>query len=342
MSAYKKLNRQDVFISDYTAKKQWTANSRTLDEYDIDFIRAFSSSFWRDYPNDIYDGRSAQLVWNSINQLYYADTYGESQFSGSRELFLQTSLNESGSRVLREQATVLSIPRKKIGVGISPETFVLFPEQTSSNNYVEDNFVAHHIHGDNEYVATFETVYGGKGIDSGDYIVSESFYVTESVAGTPGQYIDIDHDQQSTTIIDNGEGSLIFSGSKLVYTVDEKIIGDSVYTHGQTIMSEQEIAQYYSTYLKPSLRWKSTQPIYTYNVHCKVNDSEMNFTFNPSAQTGSDGQLLNNVTGSSFTPYVTTIGLYNDNNELLAVAKTGVPVPKSQNSDMTFVVKLDI
>jgi len=68
----------------------------------------------------------------------------------------------------------------------------------------------------------------------------------------------------------------------------------------------------------------------------------LNFTYNPSAVTGSYGQLQDNVKDSNFTPFVTTIGLYNDANELIAVAKTGRPIPKTKNTDMTFVVKLDL
>ena len=68
----------------------------------------------------------------------------------------------------------------------------------------------------------------------------------------------------------------------------------------------------------------------------------MNFTQNPSSIKSSDGILKDNVTGSSFNPYITTVGLYNDSNELLAVAKLGQPLPKSEDTDMTFVIKLDM
>ena len=40
--------------------------------------------------------------------------------------------------------------------------------------------------------------------------------------------------------------------------------------------------------------------------------------------------------------YITTIGLYNDANELVAVAKMGQPLPKSADTDMSMVVKLDV
>lgn len=39
--------------------------------------------------------------------------------------------------------------------------------------------------------------------------------------------------------------------------------------------------------------------------------------------------------------YITTVGLYNDNNELVAVAKTSVPILKSFDTETLIKVKLD-
>ena len=99
------------------------------------------------------------------------------------------------------------------------------------------------------------------------------------------------------------------------------------------------------------ISFNARQPIHTLNVHCRVLDSEMNHTSNPSAMTSqsldelisrSGGTYISEVTGSAFQPYVTTIGLYNDSNDLIAVGKLGRPTPKSQNTDMTFVIRLDM
>ena len=48
------------------------------------------------------------------------------------------------------------------------------------------------------------------------------------------------------------------------------------------------------------------------------------------------------VTHSFFAPYVTTIGLYNDMNELLAVAKTSRPVRNDPELALSFVVRFDV
>ena len=47
------------------------------------------------------------------------------------------------------------------------------------------------------------------------------------------------------------------------------------------------------------------------------------------------------ATGSDFMPYVTTVGIYNDNNELLLVGKFAQPIQMSSVTDTTFVVRYD-
>jgi hypothetical protein len=91
------------------------------------------------------------------------------------------------------------------------------------------------------------------------------------------------------------------------------------------------------------LTFQNEHTIYENEVRCVVRESEYNLTYNPSLVTGSysNGELLPFSTGSAFNPYVTTIGLYNDENELLAVAKLAKPIMVSQNTDMTFIVKYD-
>jgi hypothetical protein len=48
------------------------------------------------------------------------------------------------------------------------------------------------------------------------------------------------------------------------------------------------------------------------------------------------------VTGSEFKPYVTDIGLYNEDNELLAHGKLGKPIRLSDDIETTFVVRFDV
>ncbi len=96
--------------------------------------------------------------------------------------------------------------------------------------------------------------------------------------------------------------------------------------------------------------------VYEQNVICHVKDNEFNLSYNPTLLqdnlfSGSNfksqslntplPQIKNFATASYFEPYVTTIGLYNEQNDLLAVAKLSQAIPISQNTDMTFIVKYD-
>jgi len=63
---------------------------------------------------------------------------------------------------------------------------------------------------------------------------------------------------------------------------------------------------------------------------------------NSSSATAASGQSLGGLFDSgTLTPYVTSIGLYNRNFELLAIAKLANPVPRTKNVDQTFIVKFD-
>jgi hypothetical protein len=93
-----------------------------------------------------------------------------------------------------------------------------------------------------------------------------------------------------------------------------------------------------------SLSFKNEHILQENEVRCLVNESDFNLTYNPTIVTGSyiSGNVRDFATGSDFHPYTTQIGLYNDNNELLAIAKFGKPILISPDTDMTFVVKYDV
>ncbi len=53
------------------------------------------------------------------------------------------------------------------------------------------------------------------------------------------------------------------------------------------------------------------------------------------------GVYSNFVTHSAFNPYITSIGLYDDNRELLAVAKLARPIKKPKEYDISFTIRFD-
>ena len=77
------------------------------------------------------------------------------------------------------------------------------------------------------------------------------------------------------------------------------------------------------------------------NYFCRVNNKKYNFSSNPTFATGSTGDFTNATFFKDPKVYITTVGLYNDDNELLAVAKLSKPVLKSYSREAIIKVKLD-
>lgn len=309
MGAYKKLNQQDAYISTYTARKSWIASGSQYQELGIQNITGISGSgAYIPVSSSVEDSR---LVFQSIHHLYYSN-FSSSIIPTSKSFdnYLQSSFNVSGSRYLNEQVTVFSLPKEIFGTHIEPTSVILSvdPPPTSGSdfvlpNYVTDGGVDSDLPADNEYTVPAVSILG-----SG-----------------------------STAILDDGEGNLYLNNaSPRVY------VGNVIYPHGNIILTNNYIASLFVKDYNAIIQWKSNLPLFTHNYHCRVKANELNFTLNKTAVDKTTGQIKDNISGSAFQPYVSTIGLYNDANELVAVAKTASPIPKSTDTDMSFHIKLDM
>jgi hypothetical protein len=76
-------------------------------------------------------------------------------------------------------------------------------------------------------------------------------------------------------------------------------------------------------------------------VFVRPRSSEYNYSSNPSFISGSTGEVLYPLFINSPTTYITTVGLYNTTNELLAVAKLSRPLEKDFTKESLVRVKLD-
>ena len=72
----------------------------------------------------------------------------------------------------------------------------------------------------------------------------------------------------------------------------------------------------------------------------RVRNSDYNYTTNPSIITGSGDFVYSNFINSPQT-YITTVGLYNNDNDLLAVAKLSKPLVKDFTKEALIRIKLD-
>jgi hypothetical protein len=85
---------------------------------------------------------------------------------------------------------------------------------------------------------------------------------------------------------------------------------------------------------------RSEETVTSNYVFVRVRNSEYNYSTNPSNISGS-GELLWNIMVNSPQAYMTTIGMYNDNNDLLGVAKLSRPLLKDFTKEALLRIKLD-
>jgi len=105
--------------------------------------------------------------------------------------------------------------------------------------------------------------------------------------------------------------------------------------------ADLNIQKFYSLLtLSGSFNLQCEETITSNFVFVRARNSEFNYSTNPSLTTGS-GELRHNVMVDSPQSYITAVGLYNDNNDLLGVAKLSRPLLKDFTKESLVRIKLD-
>ena len=182
--------------------------------------------------------------------------------------------------------------------------------------------------------------------------------LTATVTGT-----NYDGDSIAGDYYDSGSGQFIQKSTGT--TIGASLVDDGMFV--VTTANMREVATSVT-----SIQYKTRVLGTTINVFCKCQPDELNYTTNftsaltgtVSSDTTSAGEIqqaYNNlwtkspltantdrftygpsITGAGATPYITAVGLYNNTNDLLAVAKLARPLKKITGLPMTFKVQIDI
>jgi hypothetical protein len=90
-----------------------------------------------------------------------------------------------------------------------------------------------------------------------------------------------------------------------------------------------------------SFQLNSEETVTSDFVFVRARNSEFNYSENPSFISGSTGDVIFSTFINSPQTYMTTVGFYNDTNDLLAVAKLSKPLTKDFTKEALVRVKLD-
>jgi hypothetical protein len=125
-------------------------------------------------------------------------------------------------------------------------------------------------------------------------------------------------------------GSYAVSGSRPFAPVTASTVNS--YNHAGLVNSIQ---------LGADFQARSAENISSTHYFVRLRNKEFNYTNNPTFFNETNGAIENTDFINNPRVYVTTIGMYNDANELLAVAKSSQPIQKSFDKELLLRVRLD-
>jgi len=130
-------------------------------------------------------------------------------------------------------------------------------------------------------------------------------------------------------------------------------------TEGGTVLQTQYVGNVFSSqgiivFSSPDYRindmiktpftasYRSTVTIHEFSVVTRLDAGDFNMSTNLTLTQDNDQTYYSFVSGSDFAPYITTLGLYDDAGQLLAIGKLAQPIRKRNDVDMNFLIRLDL
>jgi hypothetical protein len=126
------------------------------------------------------------------------------------------------------------------------------------------------------------------------------------------------------------------------YMFNTSVVGNVFYRKGIIVLSP--LNDKYKNIFKDNFKldFQSLHRLYEYEVMCRIKKGDFSITTNPTAlQSPKSDLLINDMTGSLLRPYATSIGMYNDKGEMVAVAKLGQPIQMRDDVDINIAVRWD-
>ena len=317
MSVFKSFITSDVIVSPFEVNKSFTFKGNELTSSNVEIDRYIglnnTSPLWvsGSYPTGQVSIQDQILVYRSIKELYYSNYL--KGVNGS----------PAGTASFNVDGTIT-------GPAYTPNYYNYLSNTLPANRYFPT--------GSNDTIGVFS-------IPSnlwGEYLKPGTVSISNG----------------TITLTDDGEGNMIYNSLKY---------GDVIYEHGVIIITSAgssysgpygsgtyggavygvSTGNFINSFITSSnitCSFSSSFNIYETQYKCTIRENEFNSSNNPSQISGSlnSGILYDFATGSFFTPYATTIGLYDNAYNLLAVAKLAQPLPLSAVTDTSILINLDL
>jgi hypothetical protein len=331
-------NNQPTLTSFYTSSTVSAAPTFYLDVYQTSVTssnseKQFSISYGHiagsgsvNYNNLIPGYSPSRTVYGQYRTLVYGDE--NSTFSFGVGSTTQGTGMSTVTPVTPQDILVISVERSKYKEHLLPGSLNLYLTDGSGNTLkLTDNSKAVTINSYLDCGRVYDIVSGSYGTATTSTVESG---VTPGYtkSGSYGLFLpDI-----GTLVLNTEALKMPFAKGGVSLTVGRtsNVNGDNPSALYRAISGSN--AQYF--------QMNSEETISSDYLFLRIGNQDCNYTTNPSMISGSGDFVYSSFVNNPQT-YITTVGLYNDNNELLAVAKTSKPLKKDFITEALFRVKLD-
>lgn len=314
----KRIPKSDISIRPFKAYKEWSFVSGS----DITLMEAKNTSVY-DVNNDVtlpngvtYNKHS---LYGQLNSLFYANVDNPFYRVGTKS---SQPSNVSGERRFDGEAKILSIPQSIFGEQIKQGSLSLLDIATSTT--------------------FFEN--GSGSLMSGSTIVGDVFYDHGLVVYT--------HTASLNTTL-TGDWQIDFKSTETIYENEYLlIVNEDEFNISQNPSAVIKVGGVTSTFTDTDgivRTINEEQPVrYIRKKTTLDNGNTLDFRYGSGVNSSISGgfehiDLSGSVdsTGSFLTPFITTIGLYDDNCDLVAVAKLPQPIKSEPDFPVNFIVRFD-
>ena len=351
MAAYKTLNSQDIIISPLEVSKGFSFEGNALTASNVAIDRYLGNKFAPQESTGYITEYSQSAIYYQTQQLYYSNFVSSSNGNVQKANILKINVDGTTTGKIASNAFENFIP-----TDLLPQRFWLTSSYSAASLTGEGYGTVEY--GDTVYgIEIFEPIIATMSIPRalfGDYIIPKSIIISTD----SGSYFDDGegrlqmhtpkNELKSITVgnVIYEHGIIVFTGgTRQEGTGESGSYGDAEYGsgfYGGRTVGNNDSENFVKT-SNITCSFSSSFTIYETQYKCTIGESEFNYTLNPSIiNSGSNiGAMQSFATESYFDPYVTTVGLYNNDQELLAVGKLAQPLPTSKTTDTTILINID-
>lgn len=331
--SFKRFEGDDFVVSsDSITSTLWSTDTPTITEFYTSSVQAAGSS--GNFYLSVYQTSSLTNVQFDIS---YADSKGSgSEYYNGAVVGKSPSLSSYG----QYRALILEDENKSFTFGsgnniLTTENFwVISIERARYKESLFPGSLNLKISGSNGIINLTD--------NSNDVLVNTfvgSSRVYQLISGSNGSAV-----SGGGMVANSGSYGLIFPelGTILLNpaAVSQSIHVEAVRTANST-NGANNATLYDSIVLGESFGLNSQETITSDYIFVRARNSEFNYTQNPTFISGSTGEVIYSNFVNNPQTYITTVGLYNDSNELLSIAKLSRPLIKDFTKEALLRVKLD-